>query len=89
MPDCPDTDAPVLAELADIFRAVLRDPDLELSKQSSPDDIPGWDSMTHIAIVVEAECRFGVQFHTGEIEDLRNVGALIRHIRMKQAHAVA
>lgn len=89
MPDYPDADIPVLAELTDIFRAALRDPDLEISAESSPDDIPGWDSMTHIAVVVEVECRFGVQFHTGEIEDLRNVGALIRHIRMKQAHAVA
>ena len=45
--------------------------------------------MTHIALIVEAECRFGVQFRTGEIEDLHNVGDLVRHIRMKQSHVAA
>ena len=89
MPGCPAADIPVLAQLTDIFRDLLRDPDLELSEHSTPDDVPGWDSMTHIALIVEVECRFGVQFRTGEIEDLHNVGELVRHIRMKQSHAVA
>ena len=89
MPPPPSTGSPVLAEITDIFRDLLRDPTLELSAGSSPDDVPGWDSMTHIALVVEAECRFGVQFHTAEIEQLRNVGDLVRHIEMKQTHAAA
>jgi len=87
MPACPAADVPVLAELTDIFRDLLRDPELQLSEQSTPDDVPGWDSMTHIAVVVESECRFGVQFRTGEIEDLHSVGDLVRHIQMKQIHA--
>lgn len=89
MPPCSFANTPVLAEVTDIFRDLLRDPALELSAASTPDDVPGWDSMTHIALVVEAECRFGIQFHAGEIEELRSVGDLVRRIRMKQTHAAA
>lgn len=85
MPGLPVVDVPVLAQVTDIFRDLLRDPELQLSEHSTPDDVPGWDSMTHVALIVEAECRFGVQFRTGEIEQLHNVGELIRSIRMKQA----
>ncbi len=76
---------PVMAELTDICRTVLDRPDLTLSEETSADDVPGWDSMTHIALVVEAECRFGVTFQSGEIESLRRVGDLIRLIEAKRA----
>lgn len=89
MQSCPVADMPVLAQVTDIFRDLLRDPALQLSEHSTPDDLPGWDSMTHIAVIVESECRFGVQFHTGEIEELHSIGDLVRSIRMKQTRATA
>lgn len=89
MSSCCSADAPELTELADIIRSLVRDPNLELSEASTPDDVPGWDSMTHIALIVEAECRFGVRFHTAEIEELRSIGELIRHIRAKRIDAAA
>lgn len=89
MLDRPAADVPVLAQVTDIFRELLRDPDLQLSEHSTPDDVPGWDSMTHIALIVESECRFGVQFPTAEIEDLHSIGDLVRSIRMKQTQPAA
>ncbi len=79
----------VLAEIIAILRELMRDPSLEVTPQSTQDDVPGWDSMTHIALVVEAECRFGVQFQTGEIETLRSIGELMRAIESKRARAAA
>ena len=72
---------PVLAEVTEIFRSVLNDPDLELTPRSTADEIPGWDSMTHITLVVEAECRFGILFQAAEIESLYSVGELVRAIQ--------
>ena len=40
--------------------------------------------MAHIALVVEAECRFGITFRTAEIEALRRVGDLVRLIEAKR-----
>ncbi len=76
---------PVPPEIAEIFRVVLHDEALELTPRTTPDDVPGWDSMNHIALVVEAECRFGVEFDPDEIDALHSVGDLIAAIRVKQA----
>ena len=78
---------PVMAEITEIFRSVLNQPDLELTPRSTADEILGWDSMTHIAVVVEAECRFGIEFQTAEVEALHSVGELVRAIEAKRARA--
>lgn len=80
---------PVLAELTEIFRDLTRDPALEIAPEHTPDDIPGWDSMTHIAVIVELECRFGVQFRAAEMDSLHSIGELIRAVEAKRALAAA
>ena len=79
----------LLADLTDIMRRVFGDPTLEVTPATTADDVPGWDSMNHITLVVEAENRFGVQFLTAEIESLRSVGAFLALIAAKQARAAA
>jgi acyl carrier protein len=77
----------ILAALTDIFRSVFEDADLELAMETTSDDLPCWDSMNHIAIVVEAEYRFDIQFQTAEIDDLTHVSELVRLIETKRAVA--
>jgi acyl carrier protein len=77
----------ILAALADIFRSVFEDSDLELTMETTSDDLPCWDSMNQIAIVVEAEYRFDIQFRTAEIADLTRVSELVRLIETKRAVA--
>ena len=59
------------------------DPLLEATLETTSDDVPRWDSMNHIALIVEAECRFGIEFRTAEIEDLKSIGELVRAIETK------
>lgn len=73
----------VMPEIEDIFRFVLCDGTLRLTPDSTPDDLPDWDSMNHIALVVEAECRFGVVFEPDEIESFQSVGDLVAAILAK------
>lgn len=77
----------VLAEVTDILRGVLDDPALAVTADTVADDVPGWDSMAHIALVVEVECRFGITFQAAEIEALQRVGDLLRLIEAKRASA--
>ena len=79
----------ILAEVADVARQVFEDSALELTLDSTSDDVPRWDSMSHITLVVECECRFGVRFDTMAIEELRSVGELVRLIEQKLALADA
>ena len=75
----------ILSQLTMIFRDVFDDPDLVLTPATTARDVPGWDSMNHITVVVAAERHFGVKFHTSEIEMLQNVGELTRLIGAKLA----
>jgi acyl carrier protein len=75
--------AAILSELTDLFRQILDDDGLVLTGDTSAADVPGWDSMNHITIVVEAERRFGVKFRTSEIEELHNVGEFVALIEKK------
>ncbi len=51
------------------------------------DDIPGWDSLTHINLMVATEKRFKVKFATAEIsklkEDGQNVGSFLALVRQE------
>jgi acyl carrier protein len=79
----------ILAEVADVARQVFEDPALELTLDTTSDDVPRWDSMSHITLVVECESRFDVRFETMAIEELRSVGELVRLIEQKLALAAA
>lgn len=74
----------ILADLTGIARVVLDHDDLVLTMTSTATDVPDWDSMSHIMILVESERHFGVKFRTAEIEELRNVGEFVALIANKR-----
>ena len=78
-----------LPEITAIIREVLRDRELELAPGTRFDDVTGWDSMSLVSVVVEAECRFDLRFDVSEIDRLNTVGDLLRMIKAKQALAAA
>lgn len=78
-------DYEILQQLTAIFRDVFDDPDLQLTPATTAKDVPGWDSMNHITIVVAAERHFGVKFLTAEVETLQNVGELTKLLAAKLA----
>jgi acyl carrier protein len=88
MPTSVTIEQPTLVGVTAIFREVFNDPGLELTPRSTQDEVPGWDSMTHISLIVEAECRFGILFQAAEIESLHSVGELVRAIEAKRTHVV-
>lgn len=70
-------------EVSDILRYVLRDATLDIEPGQRLDDLPMWDSMHHVTAVVEAECRFGIEFDLDEIDALHTVSDLVRMIEAK------
>jgi|SRR5580698_2350471 acyl carrier protein len=77
----------LLTELTNIARTVIEDRTVELSPDRPFDEVPGWDSMSHVSIIAEIECRFGLKFDLTEIELLDTVGDLLNLIQMKHAQA--
>jgi acyl carrier protein len=77
------TEAEILQKLTAIFCDVFDQPAIVLTTTTTAEDVPAWDSVNHITMVVETETTFGVKFRTTEIEDLKNVGDLIQLIKAK------
>ena len=78
--------AEVLSQVRDILADVLDLPDLSVTQQTTAEDVEGWDSFNHINIVVAVESKFGIKFHTAEVEELRNVGDLVELVEKKLAN---
>lgn len=72
-----------LTALIPVFRDVFDDEDLVLTPETTADDIDGWDSQTHVLLIVAAEQHFGVKFRTAELESLKNVGHFAQLIASK------
>lgn len=74
----------VMQQLNEIFRDLFELPELELTPGMSADDIDEWDSVNHVMLVVEIERQFKIKFHTAEVEEMKNVGDLVRLIVAKR-----
>jgi acyl carrier protein len=66
-----------------IFRKVFDDDSIEVFDKMTAKDIPGWDSLTHITLIVALEKEFNMRFHVGDIGKLENVGGMIDLISAK------
>ena len=75
------------ADLIKVFREVFEDPSMVIRPETSASDIPTWDSLMHIQLVVAVEKNFGIRFAAGEIEGLQSVGEMISLIAQKKASA--
>ena len=63
----------IIAKLQTIFDTVFLE-SVVLTPEISAKDVPEWDSLTHISLMVSVEKAFGVRFRVGEIENAKNIG---------------
>jgi acyl carrier protein len=75
----------IYADLQRIFHDVFDNDTIQLSDAMTAKDIPQWDSLNHINIIVSAEKKFGIRFTTADIARLANVGQFVDTITRKIA----
>ena len=75
----------MLAAVQAIARELLEDPEIVLRDGATVDDIPEWDSISHIQIMVAIEERFGIQFSVVELSTLAHLGEMIDAVMAKCA----
>jgi acyl carrier protein len=66
-----------LERLTSVFQDVFEDDDISLARETTADDIEGWDSLMHVTLVVNVESKFDVRFSSSEVSALECVGDLI------------
>ncbi len=69
--------------LQDVMRDLFDDDDIVVSAEMTAADVPDWDSLAHVRLIVQIEKEFKVRFASAEITGLENVGALMAVIERK------
>jgi len=73
----------IYERIENIFREILDDEDIVLFDTTVADDIDGWDSLTHVQLVVAIEKELGIRFTSREILSWKNVGQMVDTIQNK------
>jgi acyl carrier protein len=71
------------AQLTQVFREVFEDDQIALARTATANDIDGWDSLSHVTLLMAVEDHFQIEFGQYEVSRLSNVGALIDLISAK------
>lgn len=66
-----------VTRLNKVFRTTFEDNDISIFDAMTAEDVPGWDSVMHIALMVGVENEFGIELNAEEIADFSHVGQLI------------
>ena len=70
-------------KLTKIFRDVFDDDSIVYQPSLSAHDVPEWDSLSHIRMLLTVEREFHIKFSTTEISELKNAGDLVELIQKK------
>jgi len=73
----------ILNDISKVFADTLDEDTIVLTESSQADDVEGWDSLTHVQLVVAVEKKFKIRFTAKEIQSWKNVGELIDSITSK------
>ncbi len=72
--------AEILARLQRVFRQVFDDESIILKPETTASDIPDWDSLNQIKIILECEREFKIRLRPREINALENVDEMVEHL---------
>ena len=74
-----------LEKLNTIFCEVFDDYDLKIAPEMTANDVDGWDSLSHVNLIVAVETVFKIRFNQKELFTFKNVGDLLGCIESKIA----
>ena len=66
-----------------IFRQVFDNEDIVIHPSLTANDVDGWDSLSHVNLIVAVEAGFDIRFSQRELLLFRNVGDLLNCIDRK------
>jgi acyl carrier protein len=70
-------------KVQDVFREVFDNDKLEIFGAMQAKDVEGWDSLTHITLIMTLEDTFRIKFSTREVMGFQNVGEMLDCLQRK------
>ena len=78
-------DDAIYGKLTAIFRDVFDDDAIVATPELTADDVPEWDSLSHIRLILAVQKQFKVAFSAAQVAGLKNVGEFVDLIKAKPA----
>ena len=66
----------ISSRLKKVILEVLKLDDFDLRDGTVAYQVPGWDSLSHVIILVAIEKEYGIRFNVSEVLRLKNLGDL-------------
>jgi acyl carrier protein len=66
----------ITPELKRVILAALKLDDWDINNDTIATQVPGWDSLNHVNVILAIENHFGVRFKPIEVLKLKNIGDL-------------
>jgi acyl carrier protein len=70
-------------ELKNVILGALKLDSFEFKDETTAPEVPGWDSLSHVNVILAAEKYYKIRFKNIEILRLKNVGDLQRLVDSK------
>mgnify|MGYP001243397649 CR=1 FL=1 len=70
----------ILESIQLIFHNVFLDESIEISEQTSPEDIEEWDSLAHVTILTAIEAELNIQFTAEDMGECMDVRIIIDRV---------
>ena len=74
-------DAQLWEQLTHVFKTVFKADNLTLTPETIAADVPQWDSLNHIQLILAVESAFNIRFRNTEIAAFQNVGDLVAALK--------
>ena len=75
----------ILGQITEVMRDLFDEYDGPITRDTSARDVPQWDSLAHVQLMVMVEQALRVKFTTGEIQGLSSLGDLIDLVERKKS----
>ena len=73
-----------LSRLNGVFREVFDDDEIDIAADMTSNDVDGWDSLSHVNLILAVESVFRVHFSQKDLLKMKNVGDLVNAIETRR-----
>ena len=77
----------VLGKVQQAFRSAFGVDPEQITIDTTPSDIPAWDSMGHVALASSLESAFGITFDVEDLMEMEDVKNIVRIVQRHRAKA--
>ena len=71
--------------LKNVILNELKIPDFDMQDDTTADQVPKWDSLSHVNVIVAVEKEYNIKFKGIEILKIKNIGGLQQLVDKKLA----